>query len=153
MIIQRFREKRLRRNWAKKIRYTCRKNLADRRIRVKGRFVKGSVETSPPHMISLKNEPLVGDLILPSAGRNHKRTRNANLSSQAAQQLPPQNQSPLVTQSVTYSSSGSSRLSPEEDEEDVESDFDEEKESQFLSEFLSGKLSIPLPHKRRHTIV
>lgn len=39
-IIARFREKRLRRVWKKKIRYSCRKNLADKRIRVKGRFVK-----------------------------------------------------------------------------------------------------------------
>lgn len=39
-IIERFREKRKRRVWKKKIRYNCRKNLADRRIRVKGRFVK-----------------------------------------------------------------------------------------------------------------
>ena len=33
-IIQRFKEKRRRRVWNKKIRYHCRKNLADRRIRV-----------------------------------------------------------------------------------------------------------------------
>lgn len=41
-IISRFNDKRTRRNWNKKIRYNCRKSLADRRLRVKGRFVKRS---------------------------------------------------------------------------------------------------------------
>jgi CCT motif len=41
-IIERFMLKRSRRVWNKKIRYDCRKNLADRRLRVKGRFVKRS---------------------------------------------------------------------------------------------------------------
>ncbi len=45
-IIQKFNAKRARRVWNKKIRYNCRKNLADRRMRVKGRFVKRSVEAS-----------------------------------------------------------------------------------------------------------
>lgn len=39
-IIARFQSKRTRRVWNKKIRYNCRKNLADSRLRVKGRFVK-----------------------------------------------------------------------------------------------------------------
>lgn len=39
-IIARFKDKRTRRVWKKKIRYGCRKNLADRRIRIKGRFVR-----------------------------------------------------------------------------------------------------------------
>lgn len=39
-IISRFNSKRARRVWNKKIRYSCRKNLADRRLRIKGRFVK-----------------------------------------------------------------------------------------------------------------
>lgn len=44
-IIARFQAKRSRRVWNKKIRYSCRKNLADRRLRVKGRFVKRTPET------------------------------------------------------------------------------------------------------------
>ena len=45
-IIQKFNAKRARRVWNKKIRYNCRKNLADRRMRVKGRFVKRAVEAA-----------------------------------------------------------------------------------------------------------
>jgi hypothetical protein len=48
-IIHKFNAKRARRVWNKKIRYNCRKNLADRRMRVKGRFVKrGMSGDSPP---------------------------------------------------------------------------------------------------------
>lgn len=42
--IQRFLEKRQRRVWRKRIKYDCRKKLADNRPRVKGRFVKRSEE-------------------------------------------------------------------------------------------------------------
>lgn len=45
-IIARFQGKRTRRVWNKKIRYNCRKNLADRRLRVKGRFVKRTTTTT-----------------------------------------------------------------------------------------------------------
>jgi hypothetical protein len=39
MKVQKYLEKRKRRNFAKKISYMCRKKVADQRIRVKGRFV------------------------------------------------------------------------------------------------------------------
>mmetsp|Transcript_26279 Transcript_26279/g.26708 ORF Transcript_26279/g.26708 Transcript_26279/m.26708 type:complete len:528 (+) Transcript_26279:137-1720(+) len=45
-IIARFQKKRKSRVWNKKIRYNCRKNLADRRLRIKGRFVKRSSPSS-----------------------------------------------------------------------------------------------------------
>ena len=38
--IQRFLEKRKKRVWTKKVKYDVRKNFADSRLRVKGRFVK-----------------------------------------------------------------------------------------------------------------
>lgn len=52
-IIARFQSKRTRRVWNKKIRYNCRKNLADRRLRVKGRFVKRTTATT----VEAKDEP------------------------------------------------------------------------------------------------
>jgi len=39
-LLEKFHEKRKRRVWRKKVRYDCRKNFANNRVRVKGRFVK-----------------------------------------------------------------------------------------------------------------
>ena len=58
-MISRFHEKRKRRVWKKKIRYHCRKNLADSRVRVKGRFVKcGDTQAN-----AQKAKSAAGDLI------------------------------------------------------------------------------------------
>ena len=47
--IQRFRDKRARRNFGKKVAYTCRKTVADSRVRVKGRFItKAEAERLKP---------------------------------------------------------------------------------------------------------
>jgi len=64
--IQRFLEKRQRRVWGKKILYTCRKNFADKRPRVGGRFVKLRDDSSPVaaalpgrgHSLSLSSSPI-----------------------------------------------------------------------------------------------
>lgn len=55
-ILERFRDKRRRRVWVKKIRYDCRKNLADRRIRVKGRFVKMTPEQAAEALAKQREE-------------------------------------------------------------------------------------------------
>jgi hypothetical protein len=56
-MISRFHEKRKRRVWKKKIRYHCRKNLADSRVRVKGRFVKCAADLA---RIQAEAEALAG---------------------------------------------------------------------------------------------
>mmetsp|Transcript_29742 Transcript_29742/g.45082 ORF Transcript_29742/g.45082 Transcript_29742/m.45082 type:complete len:306 (+) Transcript_29742:1119-2036(+) len=66
-IISRFQCKRARRVWNKKIRYNCRKNLADRRLRVKGRFVKRS-ELPIPKLAAPAPDDDMPDVNDPEAG-------------------------------------------------------------------------------------
>lgn len=58
-MIARFQDKRTRRVWNKKIRYGCRKSLADRRLRVKGRFVKRAEQEMLAKQLAKKAEEMV----------------------------------------------------------------------------------------------
>jgi hypothetical protein len=51
--LERFRQKRNRRVWTRKVKYGVRKNFADSRMRVKGRFVKKQDELLMRDLISL----------------------------------------------------------------------------------------------------
>eukprot|EP00947_MAST-08B_sp_MAST-8B-sp1_P002867 g2867.t1 len=50
VIIQKYRKKRESRSFRKRIRYSCRKNLADRRLRIKGRFVRADSEEAKEYL-------------------------------------------------------------------------------------------------------
>jgi hypothetical protein len=82
-IIAKFHSKRSRRVWNKKIRYGCRKNLADSRLRVKGRFVKRS-PPMPEDAISLDlampdvNDPEAG--FVPTVGQPYRRRRRHTIT-------------------------------------------------------------------------
>mmetsp|Transcript_25606 Transcript_25606/g.53474 ORF Transcript_25606/g.53474 Transcript_25606/m.53474 type:complete len:607 (+) Transcript_25606:183-2003(+) len=95
-IIQKFNAKRARRVWNKKIRYNCRKNLADRRMRVKGRFVKRSVESagSPP----LPSEEERGTMALSRVTKERKRVASIKAKASSSRSIsPPTVGSPLPT--------------------------------------------------------
>ena len=56
MKLQRYRDKKIRRVWDHKISYKCRKDVADNRQRVNGRFVKKSPLLSSAHKNSITRE-------------------------------------------------------------------------------------------------
>jgi len=78
-IIARFQSKRTRRVWNKKIRYNCRKNLADRRLRVKGRFVK---RTATPAVVTNESPQTLG--IKPAEKNGSAKEKTSTTSSTIA---------------------------------------------------------------------
>ena len=78
-IIARFNAKRQRRVWNKKIRYGCRKNLADRRLRVKGRFVKRSEQEQLARELQARVEQKVAEDVPPTTPEKEETDNDADM--------------------------------------------------------------------------
>lgn len=96
-IITKFNAKRARRVWNKKIRYNCRKNLADRRLRIKGRFVKRSVEALAAHDVPSSECENDKDSKMESNDNSDKIISNSNARGRHRPNTPPTSGSPLST--------------------------------------------------------
>lgn len=129
-MISRFHEKRKRRVWKKKIRYHCRKNLADSRVRVKGRFVKCADDSARHNVSNTKNA--AGDLI------TSVKVEKSSAGSTIDDHIGAFNDS-TTTESVDFS-----QQSQVGDGQDI--DKDEIKDSMYKSERISRK------RMRRHSI-
>jgi hypothetical protein len=92
--IARFREKKKRMNYGKKIMYACRKEFADSRPRVGGRFVKISDSSSSPSLSSIPRRASSPESLSLSTSTSlpipvPSSTKRQSLTQQQSQQRPP----------------------------------------------------------------
>ncbi len=153
-IITKFNAKRARRVWNKKIRYNCRKNLADRRMRVKGRFVKRSAEA----VATTAEQPSVG---CPSSSPTVPQTSSVKMEAYAA------NEDAMEHEVKDYKSNDGTKSSrpntpptsgsplPPVDENEVQDSYDDDEEMPDVDDDEAGfEPSDDMPYRRtrRYTI-
>jgi hypothetical protein len=172
-IIAKFNSKRTRRVWNKKIRYNCRKSLADRRMRVKGRFVKRAVEQENANSKNTNKDVNGNDN---SSGQQKKRQKDEKkvvVQKQQKKQHRKKAEHAQVNGAITDSSGGTSSasssrtaspvpsappsgpLAPVQEDDFVEDDTDTDVEMPDVNDPEAGfKPTSTQPYRRtrRHTI-
>lgn len=141
-IIAKFHSKRTRRVWNKKIRYNCRKNLADRRMRVKGRFVKRAVEqeNAQQKQLDLDQDKEQQQHLHESAEKSATTESSSGSSSSAS--------SSRTTSPTLFSPSGVLTTVQEDEDADVDMPDVNDPEAGF-----KPTLNQPYRRTRRHTII
>lgn len=136
-IISRFNSKRARRVWNKKIRYSCRKNLADRRLRIKGRFVKRENSNSTT---------------TPSTTNTVSSAHNNNISEEAEEEEEEEDDEEMLDTSKVTSESGHLKDDSDERDEEEENVDDANPDLNDVEAGFIPTESHPYRRIRRHTI-
>lgn len=158
-MISRFHEKRKRRVWKKKIRYHCRKNLADSRIRVKGRFVKcaddvariAATAAAGSGANSSASVSAAGDLMTSTASSSRVKVQGGLVTSSSSKEGTSVKVKSESSNGVTNSTSDSNTAEDGDHDEGGEMDEDDDDE---LRDMLEGGDNANFGRKRmrRHSI-